>query len=84
MKTELAVSNFVHRQFLIYLQGETTILIVSDAACARLADMLLDCPEKIAARIVRKGDRISLGRDQSRPGDKVIKRSLVRGHSATP
>ena len=49
------------------------MLIVSDAAYARLTDLLSDCPDKIAARFVRKGDRIRLRRGELRPGDKIIK-----------
>lgn len=45
---------------------------ITDAACARLTDMLADCPDKIAARIVLKGDRIRLRRGASRPGDKAF------------
>ena len=48
------------------------MLVVSDAAYARLADLLSEYPDKIAARIVRKGNRMSLRRGQSRPGDKMI------------
>ena len=48
------------------------MLTVSDAAGARLTDLLSECPDKIAARMVSKGDRIRLRRGESRPGDKAV------------
>ncbi len=48
------------------------MLTITDAAFARLHDLLGAQPTEIAARITRKGDRIRVRRGKQRPGDQVV------------
>ena len=46
---------------------------ISQAACAKLSDMLSDYPAEVAARIVRRNDRMALRHGTLRPGDETVR-----------